>query len=220
MNKKWCDFLNKEKKKKYFINIIKHLNILYCNKKIYPKKKNIFKAFYMTELSDIQVVILGQDPYFRSKQAHGLAFSVPCGIKIPPTLKNIYRELINDYNKKGYIFNNGCLMNWAKQGVFLLNTILTVESGKPFSHMHLGWSMFTDKVISIISKHCIGVVFLLWGNAAQKKKIIIDESKHFLFTASHPSPFSANRGFFGCRHFSKTNNILCAIGGRPINWFL
>ncbi|WP_284443343.1 uracil-DNA glycosylase [Buchnera aphidicola] len=207
-----------KKKKRYFIDIIKFLKKERLNKIIYPEQKNIFNAFFLTNFNDIKVVILGQDPYFSKNQAHGLSFSVPKRFTIPPSLKNIYKELNSDFKKK-YSFNHGCLENWAHQGVFLLNTILTVESGKPKSHSNIGWTIFTDKVISTINLYRNSIIFLLWGNDAQKKSYLINEDKHYILKTSHPSPLSAYRGFFGCKHFSLTNKILVENKKKPIDWF-
>ncbi|CAL4326247.1 Uracil-DNA glycosylase [Buchnera aphidicola (Brachycaudus tragopogonis)] len=214
----WKDVLSQEKKR-YFIDIIKFLKKERLKKIIYPDQKDIFNAFIHTDFSDIKVVILGQDPYFSRKQADGLSFSVPKNCTIPPSLKNIYKELNNDFQKK-HFFNHGCLQKWANQGVFLLNTILTVESGKPKSHSSIGWNIFTDKVISVINLYRKNVVFLLWGNDAQKKSSLINIDNHYILKSSHPSPLSAYRGFFGCKHFSKTNKILVNNKKTPINWFI
>lgn len=206
------------RKKKYFFDAINYINKERLTKIIYPSSKDIFKAFLLTSFDEIKVVIVGQDPYFSNNQAHGLAFSVPKNKNIPPSLRNIYKELNSDFKKK-YIFNHGCLENWAKQGVFLLNSILTVESGKPRSHNNIGWEIFTNKVIFYISKYKKSVVFLLWGNNAQKKYNLIDTNKHYILKSSHPSPLSAHRGFLGCKHFSKTNKILVECKKKEINWF-
>jgi len=187
-------------------------------KTIYPNQKDVFNAFSLTNFCTIKVVILGQDPYHSQNQAHGLSFSVPKHTTIPPSLKNIYKELNYNFKKK-YKFNHGCLISWASQGVFLLNTILTVESGRPRSHSTIGWSMFTDKVISLINFHRNNVVFLLWGNEAQKKINLINIKKHYILKAAHPSPLSAHRGFLGCNHFFLTNKILINNKQHPINWF-
>lgn len=187
-------------------------------KTIYPLSKDVFNAFFLTSFSKIKVVIIGQDPYFSKNQAHGLAFSVHKNHTIPPSLKNIYKELNSDF-KKNYVFPHGCLKSWADQGVFLLNTVLTVESGKPKSHSDIGWNIFTDKVISLISEHKKFVIFLIWGNDAKKKCHLIDTEKHYILEASHPSPLSAHRGFFGCKHFSKTNSILFKHKMNTIDWF-
>nr|WP_236854831.1 uracil-DNA glycosylase [Buchnera aphidicola] len=188
-------------------------------KTIYPQQKEIFNAFLLTPFHNIKVVILGQDPYFSKNQAHGLSFSVPYGCIIPPSLRNIYKELNSDF-KKNYLFNHGCLNNWATQGVFLLNTSLTVESNKPRSHVNIGWNIFTDRVISMISLYKRSIVFLLWGNDAQKKINLINTKNHYILKTSHPSPLSAYRGFFGCKHFSLTNKILNKEKKQPINWFV
>lgn len=185
---------------------------------IYPPGNRIFSAFDLTPLTAVKVVILGQDPYHGEGQAHGLCFSVPEGIKPPPSLQNIFKELNNDL--KIPIPPSGNLEKWAKQGVLLLNATLTVRAGSPGSHQGLGWETFTDKVIQTISELRAGVVFLLWGKFAQAKTPLIDQSKHFILTAPHPSPFSVHRGFFGCNHFSKTNQILKENGLGMIDWDL
>ncbi|CAL4320791.1 uracil-DNA glycosylase [Buchnera aphidicola] len=213
----WKDILSQEKKK-YFLKIIHYIKKERLKKTIYPVSKDVFNAFLLTDFSKIKVVIIGQDPYFSKNQAHGLAFSVPKNQTIPPSLKNIYKELNSDF-KKNHIFHHGCLKNWAEQGVFLLNTTLTVESGRPKSHSNIGWNIFTNQVISLISQHKKFIVFLMWGNDAQKKSYLIDVEKHYILQASHPSPLSAHRGFFGCKHFSKTNNILFKHKINIIDWF-
>jgi uracil-DNA glycosylase len=206
------------KKKTYFLDIFHFLSDERSRKIIYPPHREIFTAFLLTKFSSIKVVIIGQDPYYRHNQANGLAFSVNMGTIIPPSLKNIYKELSNDISP-GYVFQSGFLKNWARQGVLLLNTILTVESGKPGSHAQIGWQLFTDKVIQVINEYLRGVVFLLWGRGAKSKSSVINKKKHYILQASHPSPLSAYRGFFGCRHFSITNQILITEGKTPINWF-
>jgi uracil-DNA glycosylase len=178
----------------------------------------IFNAFNQTPFNDVKVVILGQDPYHQPGQAMGLSFSVPDGIKIPPTLNNIYKELNKDIGMP--IPNTGNLTKWANQGVLLLNSVLTVRDNEPASHSKIGWMDFTNDIIKIISAQQNNIVFLLWGNFAQQKQVLIDEDKHFLLKAAHPSPFSANRGFFGCKHFSKTNELLIQQGSSPIDWKL
>lgn len=219
MNKlNWKYFLAQEKNKDYFIKIKKKiLKDISLGKIIYPPLKNIFYALSLTDIKNIKVVILGQDPYHQPNQANGLAFSVPLGVIIPPSLKNIYKEIYNDINnfKKP---KHGYLKKWAQQGILLLNTTLTVEKDKPNSHANFGWVIFTDTIIKIISNHCEKVVFLLWGNKAKKKKELIDNKKHKILCSSHPSPLSAHVSFFGCRHFSKTNNILLGWNKTPINW--
>ncbi|ANF16976.1 uracil-DNA glycosylase [Buchnera aphidicola (Schlechtendalia chinensis)] len=207
----------KQEKKKYFVNIVKTISEMRKNKIIYPPKGEVFKAFSLTKFLDIKVVIIGQDPYFKEGQAHGLAFSVRNHVKIPPSLVNIQKELINDIGIN-FSFKHGCLESWSRQGVFLLNSILTVESGKPGSHKKLGWENFTDAVIRIIDEYHRGIVFLLWGSHAKKKARNIFWN-HVLL-ASHPSPLSSYKGFFGCRHFSKANNLLKKENKSEINWFL
>ncbi len=184
----------------------------------YPDDASLFKAFALTPFSRLRVVILGQDPYHNPAQANGLAFSVPRGTAIPPSLRNIYKELAQDLNCP--IPDHGDLSEWAAQGVLLLNTCLTVQANKPMSHRDLGWQVFTDAVIRKISDQKDKVVFMLWGNFAAGKKVLIDSQKHLVLTAPHPSPLSANRGFFGCGHFSKANIWLAQQGLEPINWCL
>ena len=213
----WLNIFEREKKEFYFINIMNNLAFERKNKSIFPPKGKVFNAFLYTEFKNIKVVILGQDPYYKINQAHGLAFSVEKTVPIPVSLKNIQKEIVNDL-KINHTFTHGCLINWASQGVFLLNSILTVESGKPGSHYKLGWENFTDRIISYISEYCNGVVFLLWGSHARKKIHLINQDRHYIFLASHPSPLSVFRGFFGCRHFSKTNKILKNQKKSPINW--
>ena len=183
----------------------------------YPPGKFLFNAFNLTPLDQVKVVILGQDPYHGPNQAHGLCFSVPNSIKPPPSLINIFKELEDDIGKK-IDFTNGNLEHWAKQGVFLLNTTLTVERSRPLSHQNLGWNIFTDKVISTINKSRENIVFILWGSFAQSKKELIDSNKHLILTAPHPSPLSAHRGFFGSKPFSKTNDFLQSKQIDKVNW--
>ena len=215
----WSSFLNHELNQSYMQQTLEYV----ANKRaegiaVYPPESQVFSAFDATPLSDIKVVILGQDPYHGEGQAHGLCFSVlPEVKKLPPSLKNIYKELVTDIN--GFITpEHGYLQSWADQGVFLLNTVLTVEQGQAHSHKHLGWEQFTDKVIAHINEHCQGVVFILWGAHAQKKGKSIDRQRHHILAGPHPSPLSAHRGFFGCQHFSKTNELLIAQEAQPINW--
>ncbi|AEH39713.1 uracil-DNA glycosylase [Buchnera aphidicola (Cinara tujafilina)] len=214
----WTDLLRIEKKKKNFINLFHRLQQERRNKIIYPHNKLIFNAFFMTPFNKIKVVILGQDPYCLENQATGLAFSVFKNTKIPPSLKNIFIELKNNFNCPNKKMH-GSLDSWAVQGVFLLNTILTVTKGLPGSHKNYGWELFTDRIIKYINHFCIGIIFLLWGSIARKKKNIIDSNKHIILEASHPSPLSSYRGFFGCQHFLKTNNFLKKQGKSPIDWF-
>lgn len=216
----WKHILKEEKKKQYFIKILNYLESMKrLGKIVYPKKKDVFNAFRYTEFSKIKVVILGQDPYHGKGQANGLAFSVSLGIKLPPTLINIYKELKNDVQNFQFP-KHGYLIKWAEQGVFLLNSILTVEKNKAFSHSKIGWESFTDQVISKISKYRFGIIFLLWGQYAKKKINLINKKKHFIFCSSHPSPLSAHKGFIGCAHFSKVNKMLIRQNLRPIDWSL
>lgn len=214
----WHDVIGLEKEQEYFRNTMAYVaKARQHGTTIYPAQKDVFNAFRYTELSEVKAVILGQDPYHGPNQAHGLSFSVRPGIPAPPSLVNMYKELTKDIADFQYP-NHGYLVSWAQQGVLLLNTVLTVEQGKAHSHAHLGWETFTDKAIAAINQHRAGVVFLLWGSHAQKKDQFIDNQKHFVLKAPHPSPLSAHRGFFGCRHFSKTNEILIKHGLSPIDW--
>ena len=216
----WKEALKNEFTKPYFLEIVTFLKIEKNNgKTIYPPGPLIFNAFNQTPFDKVKVVILGQDPYHNPGQAHGLSFSVPNGIKPPPSLVNIYKEIQKDVDipmPAGY----GNLTKWAEQGVLLLNAILTVRANEPASHAKNGWMNFTDAVITKISDEKKGVIFLLWGKFAQEKQLLIDETKHFVLKAAHPSPFSADKGFFGCKHFSKTNELLTNQGLTPINWKL
>lgn len=215
----WKTLLTAEKEKKYFVDILNFLKKERAKgKHIYPAQSDIFHAIQSTPFSDIKVVIIGQDPYHNPGQAHGLAFSVPRGIKPPPSLLNIFKELKSDCGIN--MPNHGCLESWAAQGVLLLNTILTVEENKPHSHANIGWQQFTDAIIQHINQHPDRIIFLLWGSHAQKKQALIDTKKHIVLTAPHPSPLSAHRGFLGCKHFSKTNALLIKAGRTPINWQL
>jgi len=216
----WKAELNEEFKKPYFLQIATFLKTEKAlNKVIYPPGTLIFNAFNQTPFNKLKVVIIGQDPYHGVGQAHGLSFSVQNGIKPPPSLVNIYKEIQRDIGiamPKEY----GNLTNWAQQGVLLLNAALTVRDGEPFSHAKFGWADFTDSVIQKISDNKKGIVFLLWGKFAQDKQVLIDETKHHVLKAAHPSPFSADKGFFGCKHFSKTNEFLVKEGHQPIDWKL
>jgi uracil-DNA glycosylase len=207
------DFFQKESWKELASFIRKE----YSTKKVFPEGKNIFKALDLTPFSKVKVIILGQDPYHDEGQAHGLSFSVPINIKIPPSLKNIYKEIENDLNtKKG--FNNGNLENWAEQGVLLLNAILTVIAHNPASHRDKGWEEFTDFIIKTLSDQKDNLVFMLWGNYAKSKKCLIDSKRHLILESVHPSPFSARNGFFGCKHFSKCNKYLKENKMKEIEW--
>ncbi len=214
----WLKHLKDEFNKPYMVNLKAKLQNLKKNKIIfYPPGSLIFNSFNLTPLEKIKVVILGQDPYHGPGQAHGLCFSVPEGVRPPPSLLNIYKELESDLDKKVNI-QNGNLEAWANQGVFLLNTTLTVEKSKPLSHQDLGWSKFTDKVIALINKELKNIVFILWGSHAQTKKNLIDLNKHHILTSPHPSPLSAHRGFFGSKPFSKTNDFLESKQIDKITW--
>lgn len=213
----WRNILHDEIEKVYFKKLIKNISREYITEeKIFPHFNNIFQAFTLCSFENVKVVILGQDPYHGEGQAHGLAFSVPEGVHIPPSLQNIYKELQNDLSDT--IPKSGNLSHWAKQGVLLLNSTLTVQEGKPASHQGFGWEIFTDAVIQKVSDEKDHVVFLLWGNYARQKIAYIDTTKHCVLTAPHPSPLSAHRGFFGSRHFSKTNAYLIEHGIKPILW--
>jgi len=213
----WAEALHDVFKTEQFKTLADFVRSEYMSKKIFPKPENIFKAFWLTPFSKVKVVILGQDPYHGDGQAHGLCFSVPSGVPIPPSLKNIYKEIESDLGtKKDY--NSGNLEPWAEQGVFLLNAILTVLAHTPASHRNKGWENFTDQVIKTISDKRKNVVFILWGNYARSKKNLIDPKKHFILEAPHPSPLSAYSGFFGCKHFSKANEYLISTGQKAITW--
>jgi uracil-DNA glycosylase len=217
--KGWADVLAAEKNKPYFNAILDFIKEQRRQGKIiYPAQQNIFNALKFTPYEKVKVVILGQDPYHGPNQAHGLCFSVKPGVPPPPSLQNIFLELHNDLGIP--IPAHGCLEKWAEQGVLLLNTVLTVEGGKAQSHANIGWQQFTDKVIASLNEHPKGIVFLLWGSHAQNKIDLIDTSKHHILCAPHPSPLSAHRGFIGCKHFSKTNELLQQMGRTPIDWTL
>ncbi len=214
----WKNALAGEFEKPYFASLVRFLhNEKAEGRKIFPPGSQIFRAFELTPIPDVKVVILGQDPYHGFGQAHGLSFSVPSGIPAPPSLKNIFKEIESDLGVR----MSGCpnLESWARQGVLLLNAILTVRSGEAASHSKIGWEEFTDAVIRCISDSCEGVVFLLWGNFARSKAGLIDRSRHCVLEAAHPSPL-ARGAFFGCRHFSRTNEYLASTGRQPIDWTL
>lgn len=216
LNNDWNDLLKDEFSKEYYQKLRSFLSLEYKTKTIYPDKYDIFNALHFTPYKDVKVVILGQDPYHGPGQAHGLSFSVNPNIKIPPSLLNIYKELNSDLGC--YIPNNGYLKKWADQGVLLLNTSLTVRAGQANSHKDIGWSIFTDKIISLVNEKDDPVVFLLWGNNAIKKKNLITNKRHLILTSAHPSPLSASRGFFGSKPFSKINNFLISVNKEPIDW--
>lgn len=215
----WAKHLDKELSQPYMLELKAFLQAeKNSHKTIYPHSSNWFHALEMTPLEEVKVVIIGQDPYHQPKQAHGLCFSVLPGIKVPPSLLNIYKELESDLNiPRSY---HGYLENWAKQGVLLLNSVLTVEESKANAHQGKGWELFTDKVIRLVAEQHEHVVFLLWGAYAQKKGAFIDSSRHCVLKAPHPSPLSAHRGFLGCRHFSKTNQYLEQHAKPAIHWEL
>ncbi len=212
----WYNLLENEFEKKYFTDLRSFIKNEYSTKVIFPPPKLIFNAFNLTPVNKVKVIIIGQDPYHGEGQAHGLSFSVPTDIKTPPSLMNIYKELNTDINKD--IPNHGLLENWARQGVLLLNSVLTVESGKANSHKNVGWEKFTESVISLISKKKEGLVFLLWGSYAHKKEEFINSNNHLILKSVHPSPLSAYNGFFGSKHFSKTNNFLKKNNIKEIVW--
>ncbi|MEP6712087.1 MAG: uracil-DNA glycosylase [Ferruginibacter sp.] len=216
----WKNVLKDEFGKTYFQQIVTFLKTeKSLGKIIYPPGPLIFNAFNQTPFDKVKVVILGQDPYHGAGQAHGLSFSVPNGIKPPPSLVNIFKEIYNDIGIEMPVAY-GNLTSWANKGVLLLNAALTVRAGEPFSHAKYGWADFTDAVITKISEEKKQVVFLLWGKFAQEKQALIDETKHYVLKAAHPSPFSADKGFFGCKHFSKTNQLLMQNGLEPVDWKL
>lgn len=216
----WQDYIQAEKQQPYFQAILDYVSAeRAAGKSVFPADDDVFNAFSATAFDDVKVVILGQDPYHGPNQAHGLCFSVLPGVKTPPSLVNIYKELAQDIN--GFqIPMHGYLQSWAEQGVLLLNTVLTVEQGKAHSHSKIGWETFTSNVIDTLNQKRDGVVFLLWGAHAQKKGQFIDREKHHVLEAPHPSPLSARRGFFGCGHFSKTNQLLLQQGDKSIDWNL
>ncbi len=212
----WKPFLKQEFGSAYFDNLKSFLQYEITKTTVFPEESKIFNAFHFTPFEQVKVVILGQDPYHGAGQANGLCFSVSDGIKLPPSLANIYKELHEDVSAP--FSRTGNLESWAKQGVLMLNATLTVRENQAASHQGKGWEQFTDAVIKSISMHKTGIVFLLWGKFAQSKIPLIDTNKHYILQAAHPSPFSAYRGFLGCKHFSKTNTILRENGQTPINW--
>ena len=215
-NEDWASLLKDEMRKPYFQELENFLKQEQTKYTIYPAEQDIFNALEMTPFYDIKVVIIGQDPYHEVNQAHGLSFSVKQGVKLPPSLKNIYKEISDELGIE--MSNNGDLTSWAKQGVLLLNSSLTVRSGLPSSHRNYGWENLTTAIVEIINDRLSEVVFLLWGKHAKEYSKFIDENKHFVLTAPHPSPFSVYTGFWGCGHFAKTNEILKSLGKNPINW--
>ena len=212
----WEDIINQESKKEYFLELMEKINFERTNYIVYPKEVDIFKAFELTPLNKVKVVLLGQDPYHEENQANGLAFSVNKGVKIPPSLKNLYKELYNDLGIA--IPNHGDLTSLTKQGVLLLNTVLTVRKGMAQSHHNYGWQKFTDEIIKVLNEENHPIVFILLGNEAKGKKCLITNPLHYIIEAIHPSPLSANRGFFGSKIYSKTNEFLIKNNLEPINF--
>lgn len=210
------ELLEVEKTKGYFKELTKFIDSEYETKTIFPPRDLVMNSMKYTPYKNVKVVIVGQDPYHGEGEAHGLSFSVNVGIKIPPSLQNIYKELNRDLGC--YIPNNGYLLKWAKEGVLLLNSVLTVEKDKPGSHRKKGWENFTDEVIKLVNEKETPVVFLLWGNYAKEKKSLITNPKHLILESSHPSPFSVRNGFDGCSHFSKANKFLKDNNLKPIDW--
>ena len=212
----WDEILKDEFSKEYYLKLRAFLKSEYKSHCIHPDMYDIFNALKWTSYANTKIVILGQDPYHEVGQAHGLAFSVQKGVKIPPSLLNIYKELNQDLGC--YIPNNGYLIPWADQGVLLLNTALTVRAHEANSHQNIGWEIFTDNIIKLLNTREDPVIFVLWGGNARRKKSLIDTSRHYVLESAHPSPLSAYRGFFGCKHFSKINEILESLGKEPIDW--
>ena len=212
----WLEPLSAEFKKPYYKELYRKVKEEYTNHQVFPAPDDLFSAYELTELKDVKVVILGQDPYHDVGQAHGLCFSVKPGVAIPPSLENIYKELHDDLGL--FIPNNGYLVKWARQGVLLLNTVLTVRAHQANSHRSIGWETFTDATIRILNEQDRPIVFMLWGRPAQNKRSMLSNPKHLILTAPHPSPLSAYRGFFGCKHFSRANTFLEEHGLKPIDW--
>lgn len=214
----WDELLKEEFKKDYYLKLREFLIDEYRTKTIYPDKEDIFNALKFTSFKDTKVLILGQDPYHGKGQGHGLSFSVNKEIKVPPSLRNIYKELHDDIGEK--IPNNGYLKKWAQQGVLLLNTALTVREKDPNSHKNMGWETFTDRVIELLNEKEKPMVFILWGNNAKSKEELITNKNHLIIKSTHPSPFSAHRGFLGSKPFSRTNEFLKSVGENPIDWHI
>lgn len=215
-NNDWQELLKDEMNKEYYTKLEEFLENEYNTKTVYPEKNNIFSALEHTSYKDTKAVILGQDPYHGPNQSHGLAFSVKPGVRIPPSLRNMYKELKDDLNC--YIPDNGYLEKWAREGVLLLNTSFTVRDGEANSHRKIGWEIFTDKIIKLLNEREDPIVFILWGNNAIKKEEFITNKNHHIIKSYHPSPLSASRGFFGTKPFSRTNDFLKSIGKDPIDW--
>lgn len=212
----WLPEMKPEFRKPYYHKLYTKVNYEYSHYDVYPPKAMVFRAFELTPFNKVKAVIIGQDPYHGEGQAEGLCFSVKKGVDIPPSLLSIYREIHSDL---GYpIPDNGSLVSWAKEGVFLLNSVLTVRAHQAFSHADIGWQEFTDAAIRVLNNENRPIVFMLWGRPAQKKRALLNNPNHLILMAAHPSPLSANKGFFGCRHFSKCNEFLVSHGVKPINW--
>jgi len=214
----WEDVLKPIKNSEKFQTLLAKVNDAYNTTTVYPHKDDLFRAFALTPFDHVKCVIIGQDPYHGETQANGLAFSVNPGVSVPPSLRNIFKELHNDLGLN--VPSHGDLTPWAKQGVLLLNTTLSVEANQPASHKHLGWDWFTDRVIETINNHPKPIVFMLWGKHAQRKKALIDESRHLVVESSHPSPFSAHQTFFGSKPFSRCNDFLVSRGRTPVDFTL
>ncbi|WP_335871413.1 uracil-DNA glycosylase [Bacillus sp. 2205SS5-2] len=214
----WGPLLQQEFQQEYYQDLQSFLKEEYENYTIYPEQKDIFRAFQLTSFQDVQVVILGQDPYHGPNQAHGLSFSVKPGVVHPPSLRNLFKELETDVGAQAP--KDGYLVPWAEQGILMMNTVLTVRKGQAHSHKMKGWETLTDKIISLLSNREDPIIFILWGKPSQMKKRLIDESRHFVIEAPHPSPLSAYRGFFGSQPFSKTNRLLKKQGKTEIQWDL
>ncbi len=212
----WDKLLAEEFSKDYYQELRKKLAIEYKTHTIYPAMDNIFNALKYTSYEDVKVLMLGQDPYHGPGQAHGLCFSVQKGVDTPPSLKNMFKELESDLGITPP--SHGCLTDWAKQGILLLNTVLTVREGEPNSHKKLGWTIFTDRIIELLNERPDPVIFVLWGRNALEKLPLITNTHHYVLSAAHPSPLSASRGFFGCKHYSKINEILTSMGKTHIDW--
>ena len=212
----WLEAVGGEFKKPYYTDLYKFVKEEYSNEIVYPPSDDIFNAMHLTPLSEVKVLILGQDPYHNQGQAHGLCFSVQPEVAIPPSLKNIYKELQSDLGCA--IPNNGYLVKWAKQGILMLNTVLTVRAHKPLSHQGKGWEQFTDAIIEAVNAQDRPIVYMLWGKPAQRKASMLNNPKHLVLKAAHPSPLSASHGFFGCKHFSQANQFLEENGMQPIDW--
>lgn len=216
LGNKWDEILAEEFKKEYYLNLREFLKSEYSRYTVFPPMHDIFNALRYADYDNIKAVIIGQDPYHQPNQAHGLAFSVKKGVKIPPSLLNMYKELHDELGL--YIPNNGYLEKWAKQGVMLLNASLTVRDGLANSHRNKGWEQFTNRIVECLNERKEPVIFMLWGNNAKEKMQVITNPEHKILTAAHPSPLSASRGFFGCGHFKTANRLLTSMGKEPIDW--